>query len=110
MPDFAEAGPDSAPAQLAAGVALRTWLAGGGQLKRLLKPAIQKQASLLLEHATVDGIAPSTVELLDLILAQLGAQVTATALAAQWELIGLRIDPPSPWPGALPSSATRTGH
>ena len=90
LPSFGE-GPESAPAQLSAGRTLRDWMAGGESLRRLLRPAVQKQASLLLE-STVDGVPVTTVELLDVVLARLGAEVDSRALARRWAEVGYRLD------------------
>ncbi len=92
LPTFEPSGPNSLAAQLAAGQALRAHLAGGKQLKRRMRPAVQKAAEFLLDGARVDGVPISSLELLDLVLAQMQAEQTAQMLAHRWEIVGHAID------------------
>ncbi|MEO3822294.1 hypothetical protein [Actinomadura sp. B10D3] len=69
---------------------LRTHLAGGGTLKRgPLRPAVQRQAEPLLTTVTVDGVAPTTPELLDLVHTDLMVRITCRELQYVWEAAGI---------------------
>ncbi|MBX6390483.1 MAG: DNA helicase, partial [Frankia sp.] len=83
---------------LAAGEALRDHLAAGGGLRRTFRPKAQRAAQELLTSATVDGQAPTTPQLLDLVLTRLRAEVALEAAASAWALAGVRLAEP----GAAP--------
>ncbi|MFB4306155.1 hypothetical protein [Actinomadura sp. GTD37] len=69
---------------------LRTHLAGGGALKRgPLRSAAQRQAEPLLATVTVDGAAPTTPELLDLVHTDLMVRITCRELQYVWEAAGI---------------------
>lgn len=96
LSELATEGQDSAVAHLKAARTLRDYLKDGGKLKKILKPAAQKQTKSLLNVITVDGIPPTTVDLLDPVVAWLDAEVTATALADKWQLVDLEIEATAP--------------
>ncbi|OHV37469.1 MULTISPECIES: AAA domain-containing protein [Pseudofrankia] len=85
--------PTGTPAarMLAAAEALRGHLDQGGSLRRMFRSRVQKDAADLLAEATVDGRAPSTPELLDLVLARLRAEVAIDAAARAWALAGVAV-------------------
>ncbi|MCQ0015874.1 hypothetical protein [Actinomadura madurae] len=63
---------------------------GGGTLKRgPLRPAVQRQAEPLLTTVTVDGVAPTTPELLDLVHTDLMVRITCRELQYVWEAAGI---------------------
>ncbi|TDD15224.1 hypothetical protein E1287_42335, partial [Actinomadura sp. KC06] len=69
---------------------LRAYLAGGGALKRgPLRSAAQRQAEPLLASARVDGAAPTTPELLDLVHTDLMVRITCRELQYVWEAAGI---------------------
>ncbi|MFA1539850.1 hypothetical protein [Actinomadura monticuli] len=69
---------------------LRDHLAGGGTLKRgPLRSAAQRQAEPLLATVTVDGAAPTTPELLDLVHTDLMVRITCRELQYVWEAAGI---------------------
>ncbi|MFA1548479.1 hypothetical protein [Actinomadura chokoriensis] len=69
---------------------LRAHLAGGGSLKRgPLRSAAQRQAEALLATVTVDGAAPTTPELLDLVHTDLMVRITCRELQYVWEAAGI---------------------
>ncbi|NKZ09304.1 hypothetical protein HGB48_37050, partial [Actinomadura latina] len=69
---------------------LRAHLAGGGTLKRgPLRSAAQRQAEPLLTTVTVDGAAPTTPELLDLVHTDLMVRITCRELQYVWEAAGI---------------------
>ncbi|WP_241834378.1 AAA domain-containing protein [Pseudofrankia asymbiotica] len=76
---------------LAAGEALRGHLDHGGNLRRMFRSRVQKDAADLLAESTVDGRAPTTPELLDLVLARLRAEVAIDAAARAWALAGVNV-------------------
>ncbi|WP_067453416.1 hypothetical protein [Actinomadura macra] len=83
-----------------AGIAqdLRAYLADGGSLKRgPLRSTAQRQAEVLLTGATVDGAAPTTPELLDLVFTELMIRMTCQELQYVWEAAGISFpaDPPT---------------
>jgi very-short-patch-repair endonuclease len=96
LPTFEPSGPNSLAAQLATGQALRAHLASGKQLKRRMRPAVQKAAGYLLDGARVDGVPITSVQLLDLVIAQMQAEQTAQMLAQRWAIVGHAIDPELP--------------
>ncbi|MEU5877453.1 hypothetical protein [Spirillospora sp. NPDC047279] len=68
---------------------LRNHLAEGGMLKRgPLRPAVQRQAEPLLEGARVDGYAPTTPELLDVVFVHLMIRMSCQELRYVWEAAG----------------------
>ncbi|WP_248814969.1 AAA domain-containing protein [Frankia sp. AgPm24] len=84
----------SAPAVLLArGEALRAHFDDGGGLRRRFKGKAQRAAGTLLAQVTVDGLAPTTPELLDLVLIRLRAQLALDAAGRAWVLAG---HPPQP--------------
>jgi len=84
---------------LAAGEALRVHLESGGSMRRMFRSRAQRDATDLLAAATVDGRAPGTAELLDLVLARLRAEVAIDAAARAWALAGVPVGfEPRPYP------------
>ncbi|WP_312874390.1 hypothetical protein [Actinomadura litoris] len=76
---------------------LRGYLADGGSLRRgPLRPAVQRQAEPLLTGASVDGAAPTTPELLDLVFTEVMVRMTCQELQYVWEAAGISFpaDPP----------------
>ncbi|MFC6084332.1 AAA domain-containing protein [Sphaerisporangium aureirubrum] len=53
---------------------------------------MQKQAEPILRDALVDGISPTTVELLDLVIAELNGRAAIDALGHGWDLVGVTFD------------------
>ncbi|TDE30764.1 hypothetical protein, partial [Actinomadura sp. 6K520] len=69
---------------------LRAHLAGGGTLKRgPLRSSAQRQAEPLLTTVRVDGAAPATPELLDLVHTHLMVRITCRELQYVWEAAGI---------------------
>ncbi|TDC43226.1 hypothetical protein E1281_35310, partial [Actinomadura sp. KC345] len=69
---------------------LRAYLAGGGALKRgPLRSSAQRQAEPLLTTVKVDGAAPTTPELLDLVHTDLMVRITCRELQYVWEAAGI---------------------
>ncbi|XRQ11430.1 hypothetical protein ACN3XK_11250 [Actinomadura welshii] len=69
---------------------LRAYLAGGGALKRgPLRSSAQRQAEPLLTTVTVDGAAPTTPELLDILHTDLMVRITCRELQYVWEAAGI---------------------
>ncbi|TDC83957.1 hypothetical protein, partial [Actinomadura sp. 7K507] len=69
---------------------LRAYLAGGGALKRgPLRSSAQRQAEPLLATVKVDGAAPTTPELLDLVHTDLMVRITCRELQYVWEAAGI---------------------
>jgi very-short-patch-repair endonuclease len=93
--------PGQAAAMRAAARELRAHLAAGGSLRRAFATPVQRNARLLLDAATVDGQRPTTVDRIDLALAQLDAEVIAGQLAERWAMVGLHVDPRSPLPARV---------
>ncbi|WP_261563022.1 AAA domain-containing protein, partial [Frankia tisae] len=73
--------------------ALRAHLDGGAELRRRFRPKVQREADALLRQVTVDGVAPTTPELLDLVLTRLRAELAVEAAGRGWALVGR---PPKP--------------
>lgn len=73
--------------------ALRAHLNGGAELRRRFKPKVQREADALLRQVTVDGVAPTTPELLDVVLTRLRAELAVEAAGRGWTLVGR---PPRP--------------
>ncbi|GAB7190840.1 very short patch repair endonuclease [Kineococcus sp. NUM-3379] len=96
LPPFEAAGPGSAKGQLEAARALLEHFRAGGRLKGMLKPAVQRQAEPLLERATVDGLPPTTAELLAQVVARLEVEVTVAALVRRWAQAGLDVPADAP--------------
>ncbi|WP_432501825.1 AAA domain-containing protein [Kineococcus arenarius] len=94
LPDFEPSGPEGMAAQLTAGRALRAHAAAGGKIraKGMFRSAPEKQAERLLA-ATVNDVAPSTVEQLDVVLTQLAVEVDARELIARWADVGHEVLP-----------------
>ncbi|MFE3451602.1 AAA domain-containing protein [Nonomuraea sp. NPDC059194] len=71
--------------------ALRDHLLAGNQLKRgLFRSAVQKQAQSWLDDTLVDGITPTSAELVSLVVAELEGRVAAEQLLRGWEQVGVR--------------------
>jgi very-short-patch-repair endonuclease len=81
---------------VAAGETLREHLAEGGNLRRMFRSRAQKDSTVLLTETSVDGLAPSTPALLDLVLTRLRAEVAIDAAARAWSLVGVGWEPGSP--------------
>ncbi|MCM3926421.1 DNA helicase, partial [Frankia sp. AiPs1] len=93
-PDGAERGAELDPAALLPRAeALRAHLHGGAELRRRFKPKVQREADALLHQVTVDGVAPTTPELLDIVLTRLRAELAVEAAGRGWTLVGR---PPQP--------------
>nr|WP_272955947.1 AAA domain-containing protein [Actinopolymorpha rutila] len=102
LPPFAPSGDESEASQLAAALRLRDYLAGGGKLKRgLFKPAVQRQAEPLLTGALVDGVSPTTVELLSIVIAELEGRAACAELSHGWRLVGVDIPVDQPVPAVV---------
>ncbi|ABD13096.1 hypothetical protein ThrDRAFT_03099 [Frankia casuarinae] len=84
-------------ALLARGEALREYLDAGGELRRRFRPKVQKEADTLLTRTLVDGVAPTTPELLDLVLVRLRAEVAVEAATRGWVLVGIAPRPTDPF-------------
>ncbi|GAA1276644.1 hypothetical protein GCM10009677_33030 [Sphaerisporangium rubeum] len=71
---------------------LHDHLAAGNQLKRgPFRPAVQKQAEPWLNTTLVDGVTPSTPELLALVIADLEGRAAVGELSRGWSLVGVQI-------------------
>ncbi|MCL9761240.1 AAA domain-containing protein [Frankia sp. AiPa1] len=81
---------------LAQGEALRAHFEGGGGLRRRFKPKVQRAAEILLAQVTVDGLPPTTPELLDFVLLRLRAGRAVDAAGRAWALAGHPTDPGLP--------------
>ncbi|GAA4312183.1 hypothetical protein GCM10023178_21350 [Actinomadura luteofluorescens] len=69
---------------------LRAYLADGGALKRgPLRSGAQRQAEPLLATVKVDGAAPTTPELLDIVNTDLMVRITCRELQYVWEAAGI---------------------
>jgi hypothetical protein len=80
---------------------LRDYLAAGGGLRRgPLRPSVQKNAEPLLNGASVDGAAPVTAELLDIVIAGLECLAACQALLRGWQNAGVA------FPAGLPLAHT----
>ncbi|WP_250280248.1 AAA domain-containing protein, partial [Frankia sp. Cppng1_Ct_nod] len=93
LPDVSTGETPSAEALLVAARNLRFHLAGGGRLRRAFRSDAQKAAEPILERATVDGVAVTGVDQLDVVVAQLEATALSAALAGQWAHVGVVVDP-----------------
>ncbi|CUU58799.1 AAA domain-containing protein [Parafrankia irregularis] len=85
-------GPD-AIALLSSAIALREHMDAGGTLRRFFRSKAQKDARVLLEETSVDGVPPRTPELLDLALFRLRAEVALDAATRAWSLLSVAPDP-----------------
>lgn len=92
LPPLMGDGPEGLAGQLTAAQALREHIAAGNELKKRLRPAVQKAADPLLSGAAVDGVRITGIAQLDLVIDRLWAEQTARMLEAQWASVGLRID------------------
>ncbi len=93
-PDGAGRGTELDPAVLLPRAeALRAHLDEGAELRRRFRPKVQRDADALLRHVTVDGVAPTTPELLDVVLTRLRAELAVEAAGRGWTLVGR---PPRP--------------
>jgi hypothetical protein len=78
------------PELLAAARRLRSFLVGGGRLKRgPMKPEEQRRAEPLLNVARVDGEAPTTAVLLDVVIAEMAGRMACRRLAESWAAVGV---------------------
>lgn len=95
--------PPGNPAELAtAARGLRDHLAGGGKLRRgPVRPAVQREAETLLDGVRVDGVAPTSVELLDVVIAELDARGAVAMLDRGWRLAGVALPPGRPLQRAI---------
>lgn len=96
LPELSLTGSGSAGVLRAAGQALRDYLAGGGSLRRHLAKPVQRAAQALLDGSAVDGIPPTTPELLDIVLAHMDAGAIVSSLAPHWAVVGLDVGPSLP--------------
>ncbi|MBF6240883.1 AAA family ATPase [Nocardia otitidiscaviarum] len=76
---------------LKAGRALREHLQQGGKINKIFKSGTQREADPFLSSVRVDGKQPTTVDTLDLALAQLEVEIRATQLTDQWAHAGVEI-------------------
>ena len=88
-PEPTPTGHGSLAGQVAAARGLADYLGSGGQLRKMFRPAVQKAAEQLLAEATVDGLPPTSPELLGAVLAHLEGELTATTLAGAWASVGV---------------------
>jgi hypothetical protein len=80
---------------------LRDYLASGGGLRRgPLRPSVQKNAEPLLTGASVDGAAPVTADLLDIVIAELEGRAACHELVSGWRAAGVS------FPSDLPLAPT----
>jgi very-short-patch-repair endonuclease len=98
LPNFDTSGPSSLSAQLAAGRALLAYLGAGHELKKRFRPAVQKDAALLLEECTIDGTPITNSDLLEVAITALDAEQTSRALTAQWSTVGVAVEQDLPLP------------
>src|SRR5205823_4286889 len=78
------------------GEALLRHLDGGGELKRMLKPAVQREAEPLLAQASIDGVPVSDRGALRVVVEHLRVHVLADQLADAWAGVGVRFDRAAP--------------
>ncbi|GAA5038782.1 AAA domain-containing protein [Actinopolymorpha pittospori] len=99
LPTFQPSGQCSEAAQLEAARRLHDYFVGGGKLKRSpFKPAVQRQAEPLLAEALVDGVSPSSAELLAVVIAELEGRAACAELNRGWRLVGVEIPSDQPLP------------
>jgi len=90
-------GPGESPAEhLLSGEKLHAWLEAGNSLKRRFQKPVQQQASALLAGAKVDGLEPSTPQLLRLVLSSLKAETITASLVRRWAEMGVEVDTSKP--------------
>jgi hypothetical protein len=78
------------PELLAAARRLRSFMVGGGRLKRgPMKPEEQRRAEPLLNSALVDGEPPTTTVLLDVVIAEITGRMACRRLAECWSAVGV---------------------
>lgn len=87
----AAAAPGTATARLALVVPLRQHLSGGGRLRGAFKSGAQRDAEPVLEHSTVDGVAATTPEHINLVAAALEAQSCVETLGRGWAMVGVAV-------------------
>jgi len=92
LPALLGDGPNGLAGQLTAAQALRNHLSSGNELKKRLRPAVQKAAEPLLSGTAVDGVHIANIGQLDLVIDRLWAEQTARMLAAHWSSVGLTIN------------------
>ncbi len=83
--------PATATAQLALVGPLRHHLAGGGKLRGAFKSGVQRDAEAVLDHSTVDGMAASTPEAINLVAAALEGQACVETLGRGWAMVGVAV-------------------
>ncbi|MFF0623807.1 AAA domain-containing protein [Streptomyces sp. NPDC004296] len=75
---------------IAAGKDLEQFLRGGGKLRKLaLKPAVQKEAQVLLRDCRVDGRLPSTPDEISALVVHLAARQCVRQLNERWQSLGV---------------------
>ena len=79
--------PNGAAALLRPSLALRRHFATGGRLRKTFRPRVQTDAEGVLTEASVDGVPPTTVDLLDVVIAQLHARATCERALRGWALV-----------------------
>jgi very-short-patch-repair endonuclease len=92
LPAFEPAGPQSLDAQLLACQALLAHLQAGNEIKKRLRPAVQKAANFVLEGCTIDGIPISNAELLLIAVTAMHVEQACVALSLQWATVGVTVD------------------
>jgi very-short-patch-repair endonuclease len=85
--------PGTATSRLAQVTPLRDHLADGGKLRGTFKSSAQRDAEPILESSTVDGVAATTLEQIELVLAALQAQSCVENLGRGWTLAGAPLPP-----------------
>ena len=96
LPPLSASGESSAVALRQAAADLRSHLAGGGKLRKMFPPDVQKRAEPLLSGAAIDGVAPTRADQLLVVANALAARVSCDALDRQWALVGVTSDPALP--------------
>jgi very-short-patch-repair endonuclease len=96
LPVFSTEGSESLSAQLAATRTLHDWLLAGGELRRRFPKPPQRNAQFILDGATVNGVHPTSPELLNVVLPTMEATHTADALSVRWAVAGIEIDMSQP--------------
>ncbi|QYG95219.1 AAA family ATPase [Iamia sp. SCSIO 61187] len=87
------ASPEAAGGVRQAAAELRDHLAAGATLRRRMPKPVQRAAQPIIDTTTVDGVPPTTPQLLDVVIAQLDCEQIAAALGRRWAEVGLQLDP-----------------